>query len=110
MQDSQTPMKSSPVFGPALQAAVVAIVLLGMLGGSLIVAHSGFGTSPRHGGPSTFVPAPQAYFLAAILYVMSAVGMLALLQSRGASRLATVVAVLAYAAATRSLVAFLAPD
>jgi len=79
-------MKSPLVLSPAVQIAVTVIVLLGMLGGSLIVAHSGFGTSPRRGGPSTFVPAPEAYFLAATMYGMSIIGMLAMLQERRASR------------------------
>lgn len=100
-------MKNPVVLTPAAQVAVAAIVLLGMLGGSLIVAHSGFGTSPRHGGPSTFVPAPQAYFLAATMYCMSAVGMFALLQNRKTSRIATAIAVLAYATAATILISVL---
>ncbi len=102
-------MKTPVALTPAAQVAVAAIVLLGMLGGSLIVAHSGFGTSPRHGGHSTFVPAPQAYFLAAIMYSMSTVGMLALLQHRKASRIATAIAAIAYAIVATMLTSFLSP-
>ncbi len=101
-------MKSPVVFGAGAQAAVAAIVLLGLLGGCLIVAYSGFGTSPRHGGASTFVPAPQAYVLAALMYGMSAIGLLALLSHRKASRSAMAVAAIAYAAAAASLTAVLA--
>lgn len=72
-------MKTPPVPGPA-QVAIAAIVLLGMVGGCLILAHSGFETSPRRGGHSVFVPAPQAYLLAAAMYGMSSIGLLALLR------------------------------
>jgi hypothetical protein len=81
-----------------------------MLGGSLIVAHSGFGTSPRRGGPSTFVPAQEAYFLAATMYGMSIIGMLAMLQERRASRVKNIVAMVMYAAAATLLSAVLAPE
>ncbi len=86
-------MKSRVILSLGAQLAVAALVLLGIFGGSLIVAHSGFGTSPRHGGTSTFVPAPQAYFLAAIMYAMAAIALLALLQSRKSSRKTTAIAV-----------------
>jgi hypothetical protein len=102
-------MKPTPALSPAVQVAVAAIVLLGLLGGSLIVAHSGFGTSPRRGGPSIFVPAPQAYLLAATMYGMSAIGMLALLRGRNVSWLSIAIAVVLYAAAATLLVAELAP-
>lgn len=88
----QTP---HPINGPA-QVAIAALVVLGMLGGCLIVAHSGFGTSPKRGGPSTFVPAPEAYVLAALLYAMSAIGLLALLRARRVSAGATVGALALY--------------
>ena len=74
-------MRNTPL-GLGAQLAVAALIVLGMLGGSLVVSHSGFGTSPKHGGPSTFVPAPQAYLLAVLMYAMSAVGLLALLRNR----------------------------
>lgn len=96
-------MKTSPL-SLGIQLAVAAIVMLGMVGGGLIVAYSGFGTSPKYGGPSTFVPVPQAYFLAAMMYGMSAIGMLALLQNQKASWLLTALAVFAYAAVATLLV------
>ena len=102
-------MKSPPALGPAAQVAVAAIVLLGMLGGSLIIAYAGFGTAPRRGGPSTFVPAPQAYFLAATMYGMSAIGLLALLRDRGLSRSSSAIALVLYGAVASLLTVVLAP-
>ena len=102
-------MKNLPL-SPGAQLAVVALVVLGMVGGGLIVAYSGFGTSPKHGGPSTFVPAPQAYFLAAVVYSMSATGMLTLLQSWQSSWLLTALAVVLYAGVATLLVLVLTPN
>lgn len=99
-------MKPAPVLSPAVQVAVAALVLLGWVGGSLIVAHSGFSTSPRRGGPSTFVPAPQAYLLAATMYGMSVVGVLALLRSRQVSRSVIAVALVIYVCVAAALTAF----
>ena len=99
----------NPLLSLGAQLAVMAMVVLGMVGGGLIVAHSGFGTSPKYGGPSTFVPAPQAYFLAAVMYSMSAIGMLALLQNRQASWWLKAFAVLAYTTASTLLVVIFAP-
>ena len=93
-----------------MQVAVAALVLLGLLGGSLIVAHSGFGTSPRRGGPTTFVPAPEAYLLAAAMYGMSAIGMLALLKDRNVSRFSGGIALVLYAAAAALFTIALAPQ
>lgn len=99
---------SSPL-GPAVRFFVGAIVLLGLVGGSLIVAHSGYATSPRRGGPSTFVPAPQAYLLAAILYAMAYVALLALLRDRRAGPRALVLGTVGFAAVGFAFVAGLAP-
>ncbi len=103
-------MKSPVVLSLGVQVAVAAIVMLGMPGGSLIVAYSGFGTSPRHGGPATFVPAPQDYLLATTMYGMSAIGLLALLSNRKASPIAIAFAAVAYAAVAAGLTALLAPN
>ena len=89
--------------------SVAAIVLLGMLGGALVVAHSGFETSPRRGGHSVFVPAPEAYLLAATMFGMSALGLLALLQQRGASVAAMAAALAGYGAAAAYLTLALTP-
>ena len=82
----------------AAQVSVAAIVLLGMFGGSLIVAHGGFETSPKHGGQSVFVPAPQGYFIAAAMYGMSVLGMVALIREWQWSRTAIVLALVLYVA------------
>ena len=103
-------MKPPLVLSPAVQFFVAAVVLLGLIGGSLIVAHSGFATSPRRGGPSTFVPAPQAYLLATTMYAMSFVGMLALLRNRKASPLIASLAAGLFAAVGSSLVAAFSPN
>lgn len=73
------------------QISVGALVLLGLVGGSLILAYSGFVTSPKRGGAPTFVPLPQAYVLVATMYGMSWLALGALLQA-WATRLAWSVA------------------
>ena len=90
------PMKSSLADSLAAQVATAAIVLLGLVGGSLIVGYAGFATSPKRGGLSTFVPVPEAYFLATTMYGMSFIGMLALLRAWLVSRSVLVVAVFMY--------------
>ena len=102
-------MKQQPPLNVPAQLSIAALVVLGLIGGSLIVAHSGFETSPRRGGTSTFVPAPEAYVLAAVMYLMSCLAMLALLRNRDTSRPAIAAAFCAYAAVATSLVAALAP-
>jgi hypothetical protein len=103
-------MKTPEPFNLPARLSIAALVVLGLLGGSLIVAHAGFETSPRRGGPSTFVPAPEAYILAAIMYLLSAVAMLALLRDRRCSMPAIGGAFLAYPAIAGALVAVLAPS
>jgi hypothetical protein len=73
--------QQSPLSLP-LQLSIGALVLLGMVGGSLIVANSGFETSPRRGGSPTFVSAPEAYALAAVMYAMSGTAAIALFRNR----------------------------
>lgn len=72
---------TSPLDLPA-KLSISALVVLGLIGGSLIVAHSGFETSPRRGGSSMFVPAPEAYVIAVVLYVMSCLAMSVLLREQ----------------------------
>ena len=102
-------MTSPTPIGLGAKLSVAAIVLLGMLGGALIVAHSGFETSPRRGGHSVFVPAPEAYLLAATMFGMSALGLLALLQQRGASVAAMGAALVGYGAVAACLTLVLTP-
>ncbi|MFC7433415.1 hypothetical protein ACFQNJ_02700 [Hydrogenophaga bisanensis] len=78
-----------PLTLPA-KLSIAALCLLGLLGGSLVVAYAGFETSPRRGGTPTFVPAPQAYVMAVVMYLMSCLALLALLRDRGSSIGATV--------------------
>lgn len=76
-------MTPAPPLNLPAKLSVAALFVLGMLGGSLIVAYSGFETSPRRGGSGTFVAVPEAYILAAILYLMSWLAMTAILRDRG---------------------------
>ena len=78
----------------AARISIAALVLLGMIGGSLIVAHGGYETSPKGGGTPVFVPAPQGFIVAAMMYGMSVLGMIALLRAWHSSR-ATVAAAVA---------------
>lgn len=100
-------MKPALPLSSAAKVAIMAMVLLGLVGGSLIVAHSGFATSPKRGGPSTFVPAPEAYLLAATMYGMSTIGMVALLRARQSSKPTIAVAAFLYAAAAAILTVIL---
>ncbi|MGV8805461.1 MAG: hypothetical protein ACWA6Y_10920 [Polaromonas sp.] len=102
-------MKPQPPLNLPARLSIAALVLLGLIGGSLIVAHSGFETSPRRGGTPTFVPAPEAYVLALIMYLMSSLALIALLRNRNTSRQAIAAALCAYVAIAASLVAALAP-
>jgi hypothetical protein len=97
-------MKPSPTLTPVVQFFVAALVILGLLGGSLIVAYSGFESSPKRGGPSVFVPAPQAYVMAGIMYAMGFIGLLALLRNRGAGRLGIWLGAALFVAAAAGLV------
>lgn len=100
-------MKPSPVPGATAQVAIATIVLLGMMGGSLILAQSGFATSPKRGGASVFVPVPQAYLLALIFYAMSAIGLLALLRTWQPARSAIAGAAVAWMVAAAAFVRLL---
>ena len=65
------------------QLAVMALVVLGLVGGALILVHSGFATLPKTGGvQSVFVPLPEAYLLAAAIYGQSFINILTLLRAR----------------------------
>ena len=97
-------MKPTPPLGPAARFFVAALVLLGLVGGSLVVAHAGFETSPRRGGPTTFVPAPQAYLMTAVMYGMSCIALLALLRDRRVSARVTAAAMGCWVLAAAGLV------
>ena len=89
-------MNESPSFNLPLRISIAAMFILGLVGGTLIVAYSGYETSPRRGGTPVFVPAPQAYIIAAAMYGMSCLAMLALLRSRTKSFFWAAIAVAGY--------------
>jgi hypothetical protein len=89
-------MKAPPSLNLPARLSIAAMFILGLLGGTLIVAYSGYETSPRRGGTPVFVPAPQAYILAAAMYGMSCLAMLALLRNRTKSFFWAVIAVAGY--------------
>ena len=91
-------MSDSPSSNLPLRLSIAALFILGLVGGTLIVAYSGYETSPRRGGTPVFVPAPQAYIIAAAMYAMSCLAMLALLRNRTKSVLWAGVAVARYVA------------
>ncbi|MDD5479123.1 hypothetical protein [Rhodoferax sp.] len=101
-------MKQPPPLNLPAQISIAALGVLGLLGGSLIVAYAGFQTSPRRGGTPTFVPAPEAYVMAAIMYLMSCIAVLVLLRHHQFSKLAIAVAFGVYVAAAAALVGVLA--
>ena len=68
-----------------------------MVGGSLIVAHGGYETSPKGGGTPVFVPAPQGFFIAAMMYCMSVLGLVSLLRSGHQSTTTVAAAIALYA-------------
>lgn len=102
-------MKPQPPLSLPAQLSIAALVLLGLIGGSLIVAHAGFETSPRRGGTSTFVPAPAAYVLAAVMYLQSGLALVVLLRNRRISKQAIAVTLCICVAVATSLVMLLAP-
>lgn len=75
-------MSETPSLNLPLRLSIAALFILGLIGGTLVVAYSGFETSPRRDGTPVFVPAPEAYFIAATMYAMSCLAMLALLRHR----------------------------
>ena len=73
-------MKPVENLGQGAQIAIMALVVLGLIGGSLVIAHSGFETSPKtRSVQPVFVPLPQAYLVVAALYAQSIIGLLVLL-------------------------------
>lgn len=64
----------------AIIASVTTLCAIGMLGGCLILAGNGFITSSKRADWHIFVPAPQAYIMAAIMFALSGIALLWLLQ------------------------------
>lgn len=98
-------MKPAEKLSRGAQIAVMALVVLGLIGGSLIIAHLGFETSPKtRGAQSVFVPLPQAYLMVAAMYGQSFIGMLVLLRARNISIIGTFLSVLGYVAVALTLI------
>lgn len=91
----------------ALRFFVAALAALGMLGGCLVVAGSGFTTSSKRGGWVVFVPAPEAYVMAAIMYVLSALALVWLLRHYAVRAFGHALALLAYMGASAALIQWL---
>ena len=98
-------MKPVENLGRGAQIAVMALVVLGMISGSLIIAHTGFETSPKtRGAQPVFVPLPQAYLMVAAMYGQSFIGMLVLLRARKISKTGITLSVLGYITVALTLI------
>lgn len=98
-------MKPVKTLGRGAQTAILSLVILGLIGGCLIIAYSGFATAPKtRGVDSIFVPLPQAYLMAAAMYGQSVIGLLVLLRDRKTSYTGTLLSCLAYVAAAFTLI------
>jgi hypothetical protein len=83
----------------------MALVSLGMVGGSLIIAHTGFETSPKtRGSKPVFVPFPEAYLMVAAMYGQSFIGMLVLLRARNTSKIGIFLGILLFVAVASILI------
>ena len=102
-------MSDSPSSNLPLRLSIAALFILGLVGGTLIVAYLGFETSPRRGGTPVFVPAPEAYIIAAAMYAMSCLAILALLRNKTTSLLWAGVAVAGYVVLAWLLVRVVGP-
>ena len=75
-------MKPVENLGRGAQIAIIALVALGIIGGCLIMAHSGFETLPKtRSTQRVFVPLPEAYLMTAAMYGQSFIGMLVILRA-----------------------------
>ena len=91
--------------GLGAQLAIIALVVLGLVGGCLIIAYSGFATLPKtRGVHSVFVPLPAAYLMAAVMYGQSVIGMLVLLRDRKTSYIGIFLSCLGYVAVAFTLI------
>ena len=91
--------------GLGAQIAIIALVVLGLGGGCLIIAYSGFLTLPKtRSVHSVFVPLPEAYLMAAVMYGQSVIGMLVLLQDRKTSYIGIFLSCVGYVAVAFTLI------
>lgn len=80
-------------------AAVLSLAALGLVGGCLILAQGGFTTASKRALSPIFVPAPQAYVMAAIMFAMSVVAALWVCQQVRARRTVCLAALMGYGVA-----------
>lgn len=92
-------------------AAVLSLAFFALVGGCLVLAQDGFTTSSKRGYWSIFVPAPQAYLMAAFMFTLSILGVLRVLQQVQAPRQVCLATAASYAGAvllsTRVLATYL---
>jgi len=88
--------------------SVCALGLLGLIGGCLVLSQDGFTTSSKRGHWQIFVPAPQAYVMAAIMFALSVVASIWLLQQARAKTSTYVYYIVVYVAAAIGLTRVLA--
>ena len=89
-------------------ATVFSLALLGLVGGCLILSQGGFTSSGKRGDWSIFVPAPQAYVMAAIMFAQSILATLWLLQQVRATPSTWVLTVTGYCGAAFVLTRYIA--
>jgi hypothetical protein len=89
-------------------AAVLSLAFFALLGACLILSQDGFATSSKRGDWSIFVPAPQAYVMAGIMFTLSVLGLLWLLQQLRASRSICLLSIAGYGIAAFGLTKALA--
>ena len=98
-------MKPAENLGRGALISIAALVILGLIGGSLIIAHAGFETSPKsRSAQPVFVPFPEAYLMVAAMYGQSFIGMLVLLRARKTSKIGIFLGILLFAAVASILV------
>lgn len=103
-----TDLKPVENLGRSAYIAILVLVLLGLFGGSLILAHSGFETLPKtRGVQSVFVPLPEAYLLVAVMYGQSLIGIVALLRAQKISKTGIELAVVGFVVVACLLVSVL---
>lgn len=88
--------------------SVGSLGLLGLFGGCLILAHDGFTSSHKRSNVEVFVPAPQAYVMAAIMFALSVLALVWVLQQARARKPTWALAALLYLLVARWLTGLLA--
>jgi hypothetical protein len=92
----------------ALFVSICALGFLGTLGGCLILALDGFTTSSKRGHWSIFVPTSQAYVMAVIMFLLSVLALLWIMQQTHASKVGYLFGAVCYVGTATWLVKFLA--